>query len=134
MWRDFQTQWETCFWFSTERLFHSLPASRFPLFQQRPTLRVIAPDDVRSVTDGPGAIQMLVHQHSAAGQTATPAGGLDLQPVVSELNGIVASHRAGLLDGEDQVQIPMPTRQEGAARLSRLDPETPVELGDVFVA
>ena len=89
---------------------------------------------MRSVTDGPGVIQMLVHQHSAAGQTATPAGVLDLQPVVSELNGIVASHRAGLLDGEDQVQIPMPTRQEGAARLSRLDPEMPVELGDVFVA
>ena len=70
----------------------------------------------------------------ASGQAATPVGALDLQPVVSELNGIVARHRAGLLDGEDQVQILMPTRQEGAARLSRLAPEMPVELGDVFVA
>src|SRR5260221_13826193 len=50
--RDFQAQWKTCFWFSTERLFHSLfLAIPLALAQPRPSLRGVAADQVRSVPD-----------------------------------------------------------------------------------
>ncbi len=127
--RDFQAEWKTCFWFSTEWLFRSLAASRVRLLQQRPTLRVIPTHDMGPVADGQRAIQMLVQHHSTTGQAAPPARGLDLQPAISELNGVVASHRADLVEGENQVQIPMPTGQERAARLSRRDAEALIELG-----
>src|SRR5260370_31773397 len=61
--RDFQAQWKTCFWFSTQRLFHNLfPAIQFALAQPRPSLRGVATDDVWPVPDTPGFIQMLAHR------------------------------------------------------------------------
>jgi hypothetical protein len=131
--RDFQAEWETCFWFSTQRLFHSLPTTlRF--FQQRPALYVIASDDMQSVSDGQRVIEMFVHEDSATRQTAAPARRFDLQPAVAELNGVVAGYGARLLDGKDEIQIPAPTGHEGMAWLKGGDAETPVEIGDVFLA
>src|ERR1700719_5177331 len=60
--RDFQAQWKTWFWFSTERLFHSLsPAIRFVLAQPRPSLRVVAAHHMRPVPNTPGLIKMFAH-------------------------------------------------------------------------
>src|SRR6202007_1479727 len=126
--RDSQAQGKTCFWFSTERLFHSLPPpSRF--FQQGPALRVIPSHDMRSVADGPSAIQMLVHRDPASGQTAAPIGAFDLQPQILNAHRVVASYGARLLEREDEVQVSSPTGQNRAARLGRWDAEALVELG-----
>src|SRR5262249_52022724 len=121
-------------WFSTQRLFHHLPGRAFDPFQQRPTLRVVATDDVWSEASGQRAVQMFMQEDPAARQSAAPADRLDLQPPFSELHGVVAGHRALVLKRKDEIQIPPPAGQEGTARLRRGNAKTSIELGDVLLA
>src|ERR1700674_2106499 len=130
--RDFQAQWEPCFWVSTERLFHSLSPPRRNGFQQRHSCGVETAHYVWAIAHAQGAVQVLVHQDATTCQGVAPRGSLDLQNPVADLDGVVAVHHAFLLHRKDSLQVLAPQPQKRAARLRRSNAEPPVELRDVF--
>ena len=67
--RDFQARWESPKDFSTERLFHSLsPPVLLHLWQEGPSLRVVATHNVRPVSNAPTLIQMFADGHRTSSQ------------------------------------------------------------------
>jgi hypothetical protein len=71
---------------------------------------------------------------AAAGESAAPAGGLDLQHAIQKTDGIVAAHRALELQREHALQIAACARHEGTARFGCRNLKTAIELGDVALA
>src|SRR5580698_4664579 len=76
--RDFQARWESPKDFSTERLFHSLPPPvLLRLWQQGPSLGVVATYHVRPVANAPALIQMFADSDRTSSQRCSPARRLD---------------------------------------------------------
>jgi hypothetical protein len=92
--RDFQAGWESrLFDFSTPRLFHGLAGRQFRI-EDRTAALVVATEGVRPIAETQGSIQVLVHDHGAAGQRAPPAHRFDLQSQVLKADRIVPVHDA----------------------------------------
>src|SRR5580704_3588138 len=131
--RDFQAQWKTCLWFSTERLFHSLcPTIQFRFARPRPSLRVVTAHDVRPVPHAPGFIQMFAHRDGTSRQGSSPARRLNLKDCSSHHHGIVPVHHALLLHREHHLQILSPAGQKGRARLQGRHPKPSIELRHIL--
>src|SRR5882762_11022153 len=132
--RDSQAQWKTWFWFSTERLLHSLSqAIRFVLPQPRPSLRVVTAHHMRPVPNTPALVQMFTDRHRASGQSSSPARRFDLQNLSSHYDRVIPAHHACLLHREHHLQILSPAGHKRAALLRRRDLKPLIELGHVFL-
>src|ERR1700733_4918688 len=102
--RDFQARWESPKDFSTERLFHSLPPPvLLGLWQQRPSLRVVATYNVRSVSNAPALIQMFADGDRTSSQRSSPARRLDLERFPSAYDCVIAAHRSLLLHRKQNI-------------------------------
>src|SRR6202007_137260 len=99
--RDFQARWESPKDFSTERLFHSLPPPvLLRIWQEGPSLRVVATHNVRPVSNTPALIQMFADGHRASSQRSSKTRGCDLQGLSSNHHRVVPTHHSLLLHRE----------------------------------
>src|ERR1700756_3967863 len=77
---------------------------------------------------------MLVNDHRASGQCASPAHLVDLQGEVLEADRVVAANSALELERKNQVQIAARAGRKSGATLSWRHLEVPIELGNVVLA
>ena len=131
--RDLQAGWESrLFDFSTPRLFHGLSLLLCDRCQEL-SLRVVVSDTVCSDRQCDGCIQMLVHDHLAAGHGASPDGRLDLQDEVVKADGVIPVDGSFETLREDQVEVFARATQECGATLRSRNLEPAIELDDVML-
>src|SRR5207248_6819549 len=79
-------------------------------------------------------VQMFMHGYSAARQRRTKFGSFELPNAIAKTNRIIPSYHALMLQGENQVQLWAPQRDESSAALAGFDAEAAVELFHIFLS
>src|SRR5215831_17866403 len=92
------------------------------------------PQSLRTVSDGEGSIQVLVHQDRTAGQRGPPADPFHLQAQVLNTHRVVPVDRTLVLQREDQVQVSAAAAHKGTAPLRSRHLKASIELAEVVLA
>ena len=131
--RDLQAGWKSRFLdFSIPRLFHRL-GLLLGYRRQELSLRAVVSDAACSDRQCDGCIQMLVHDHFAAGHGASPVGRLDLQDQVVEADSVIPVDGAFEALREDQIKVSARAGHEGGTTLRRRNLKLAVEFGDIML-
>ena len=93
-------------------------------------LWVVASQQVRTIVEAQGLVQVFAHQHAALGQTVTKLLGRDLQAAAPVTDRVVSPDHSGLLTGEDLVQVGSMRGNKGGAFLLGLNGEAAIVKGD----
>jgi hypothetical protein len=78
---------------------------------------------MRAVANRDGAIQVLMNGHGLACQRVTPAGFIELPPLIANRYRVVLAHDPVGLNREDPIEIAAPAAAKGRAAFGGLDRE-----------